>query len=353
MAMTTTYMTVNGKIRSEHRAGEAHSRDFVHDASGNVVGVYQNGWLCADAAYEPYGGIYTQWNMESGGYRFTWMGGWGYRQTLAEWSSVYVRARHYSRSIGSWLSVDPLWPDEMAYGYVEGRVMTGVDYWGMAMPLPQTHPAGIPNGLQVIPGGPSPSGAPNLTVVPGGAGSTAGVGAGGFAVGACSIIVIAWACYEVCTYEVCKPSGPLTSIGDKLGQSFVNSSLGQSMWPQELPADPNVVRYQTRRRVDCARKPASPNIFPGDQDDLYPSKFPWPEPHKGGPDGCEGMPPCPSAVQYNPPHKDGHNGIWRNGSGKCFGPHTHVITYYRKPPKCNCVESARKPLDCLGLLVPV
>ena len=28
----TNYMTVNGEIRSEHRSGEAHSRDFVHDA---------------------------------------------------------------------------------------------------------------------------------------------------------------------------------------------------------------------------------------------------------------------------------------------------------------------------------
>lgn len=29
-----------------------------------------------------------------------------------------------------WTSVDPLWPSEMAYGYVECQVVTSFDYWG-------------------------------------------------------------------------------------------------------------------------------------------------------------------------------------------------------------------------------
>jgi hypothetical protein len=131
MALLKSYLTVNGKIRSEQRSGESGSRDYVLDGSGSVVGVYRNGWLQADACYEPYGSIYTQWYMGTDGYRFTWGGGFGYRQTFTEWSSVYVRARHYSKAVGSWLSVDPLWPSEMPYGYVEGRVPGSVDYWGM------------------------------------------------------------------------------------------------------------------------------------------------------------------------------------------------------------------------------
>ncbi len=129
MALAKTYLTVNGKIRSEQRAGEAHSRDYVLDRLGSVIQIYQNGWPIADACYEPYGGIYTQWNMS--GKTFTWLGGWGYHKTGVEWSSVYVRARHYSRGLSNWTSVDPLWPAEMPYGYVDNRVMTGVDYWGM------------------------------------------------------------------------------------------------------------------------------------------------------------------------------------------------------------------------------
>ncbi len=129
MAMSKTYLSVDGRIMSEHRAGEASSRDYMHDPSGNVVGVYQNDYLVADAAYDPYGDILDSWNMSS--YKFTFAGAWGYRQTGLAYSSVYVRARHYSPLDGGWTTRDPLWPSEMPYGYVEGRVPGGVDYWGL------------------------------------------------------------------------------------------------------------------------------------------------------------------------------------------------------------------------------
>jgi hypothetical protein len=122
---------VNGKIRSEQRSGESGSRDFVLDGSGSVVGVYRNGWLQADACYEPYGSIYTQWYMGTDGYRFTWGGGFGYRQTGLAYSSVYVRARHYSNMDAGWTTRDPLWPSEMPYGYVHGRVPGNVDPSGL------------------------------------------------------------------------------------------------------------------------------------------------------------------------------------------------------------------------------
>jgi RHS repeat-associated protein len=80
------------------------------------------------------------------GKTFTWLGGWGYRQTGVEWSSVYMRARHYSRGLSNWTSIDPLWPSEMAYGYVEGRVMTGVDPSGL-----DAVPFGFDSGNYVSP----------------------------------------------------------------------------------------------------------------------------------------------------------------------------------------------------------
>jgi hypothetical protein len=131
MALSRTYLTVNGKIRSEQRSGESGSRDYVLDGSGSVVGVYRNGWLQPDGCYEPYGEINTQWNMGIDGYRFTWGGGFGYRQTGLAYSSVYVRARHYSNKNAAWLSVDQLWPQEMPYGYVGGRVPGSVDPTGL------------------------------------------------------------------------------------------------------------------------------------------------------------------------------------------------------------------------------
>jgi RHS repeat-associated protein len=127
----TNYMTVNGQIRSEHRSGEAKSRDYVHDALGNVVAVFQDDWPVAMASYDPSGEFLTSWNMS--GYKFTWNGSHGYRQTGLEWSSTYVRARHYSFMDGAWTTRDPLWPREMPYGYVEGMVMSASDPSGEAI----------------------------------------------------------------------------------------------------------------------------------------------------------------------------------------------------------------------------
>jgi hypothetical protein len=104
--------------------------DFVPDASGKVVGAYQGDYMYANAAYDGFGNVLDSWNMSTFT-NFTWGGGYGYRQTGLAYSSVYVRARHYSNMDAAWTTIDPLWPYEMPYGYVNGRVPGGVDYWGM------------------------------------------------------------------------------------------------------------------------------------------------------------------------------------------------------------------------------
>lgn len=83
----------------------------------------------ADASYDAFGNNLDSWNMTF--YSFTWAGGYGYRQTGLAYSSVDVRARYSSKLDAGWTTRDPLWPTEMPYGYVEGRVMSAVDYWGM------------------------------------------------------------------------------------------------------------------------------------------------------------------------------------------------------------------------------
>ena len=125
----TNYYTVNGKIRGQHVQGDAEGKDYLLDASGNLVGVYQGDYLKADAAYDPFGNILDSWNISF--YNFTWAGGHGYRQTGLAFSSAYVRARHYSNMDAAWTTRDPLWPSEMPYGYVEGRVPGSVDPSGM------------------------------------------------------------------------------------------------------------------------------------------------------------------------------------------------------------------------------
>jgi len=43
----------------------------------------------------------------------------------------YVRARVYDPVTGRWYTVDPLWPDESAYGYVKSAPFITVDYTGL------------------------------------------------------------------------------------------------------------------------------------------------------------------------------------------------------------------------------
>jgi len=127
---TTYYYSIEGQILGQQVLGEAEGKDYLLDASGNLVGVYQGDYLKADASYDAFGNILDSWNISF--YNFTWGGGHGYRQTGLAFSSVYVRARHYSNLDAGWTTRDPLWPSEMPYGYVNGRVPGDVDYCGMA-----------------------------------------------------------------------------------------------------------------------------------------------------------------------------------------------------------------------------
>jgi hypothetical protein len=95
-----------------------------------VCSLVRDGSYKVDVAYDGFGNVLDSWNMSTYT-NFTWGGGHGYRQTGLAYSSVYVRARHYSNMDAGWTSRDPLWPQEMPYGYVNGRVPSGVDYWGM------------------------------------------------------------------------------------------------------------------------------------------------------------------------------------------------------------------------------
>lgn len=125
MALARKYYTINGEIISELRAGETDARDYVTDALGNVVAVFQNDWEISLATYDTSGEFLTNFNM--GGNKFAWNGSHGYRSTGLEWSTHYVRARHYSFMDQAWTTVDPLWPREMPYGYVKGKTMSAID----------------------------------------------------------------------------------------------------------------------------------------------------------------------------------------------------------------------------------
>jgi len=133
MAMKKEYLSVDGEIFGEVSGGVVNFYD--RDALGSVVAIEDGaGNTVSTIEYKPFGDVrtYTGENPLSSPRRFLWCGTHGYRfnERYAQYTSHYVRARHYSSLQGKWSTVDPLYPTERAYGYVENKVTTIIDFDG-------------------------------------------------------------------------------------------------------------------------------------------------------------------------------------------------------------------------------
>ncbi|MEI7576991.1 MAG: RHS repeat-associated core domain-containing protein [Armatimonadota bacterium] len=104
--------------------------DFLTDQLGSITAIMDgNQTRIFDTRYSAYGR--NLWATGTG-CGFGWVGSYGYKETGLVHMSHYVRARHYSYVTGAWSTVDPLWPDESARGYVRGRATSNVDPSGLA-----------------------------------------------------------------------------------------------------------------------------------------------------------------------------------------------------------------------------
>jgi hypothetical protein len=123
MGLSTSYYTVDGEIIGESTNGTR--LDYLTDALGSVTAkVNQVGSVASTARYKPYGD-----QLSGSTYIFGWVGSYGYRKAV---NGSYVRARHYSKLIGAWTTVDPLWPEEHSYGYAKGNTSTYDDFTGFS-----------------------------------------------------------------------------------------------------------------------------------------------------------------------------------------------------------------------------
>jgi RHS repeat-associated protein len=119
------YLTVDGEILSETRDGV--ERDYLPDPLGNTVALLDSTQSKTDTfTYWPYGE--TRSHTGTNPTPFTWVGTLGY---YSDASGAYARARTVSKELGRWVQVDPLWPEESAYGYVGGRPVSQSDRWGL------------------------------------------------------------------------------------------------------------------------------------------------------------------------------------------------------------------------------
>ncbi len=139
MPMKKQYISRNGQIEYEiDEAGEILT--YGRDALGNVVAGYdKNTNAVFTVDYKPFGEFAATTGTITGR-RFLWVGTWGYRFTPGVPVSHYIRARHLMMRMGMWTSVDPLWPREVGYAYVEGMLMRKIDPFGMQPePIPPGH----------------------------------------------------------------------------------------------------------------------------------------------------------------------------------------------------------------------
>ena len=146
MAMKKEYLSVDGEIFGEVTGGVVNFYD--RDALGSVVAIEDGaGNTVSTIEYKPFGDVrtYTRENPLAAPRRFLWCGTHGYRfnERYAQYTSHYVRVRHYSSLQGMWSTVDPVYPSEKAYGYVENKVCSKHDYLGLSPSMRQ--PPGRPS----------------------------------------------------------------------------------------------------------------------------------------------------------------------------------------------------------------
>lgn len=116
MAMSAVYSTFCGQIVHQNVGGILHdliadllgSTAALIDSTGAILGTYE------DTPYveiEKHSGTDTPSNF---------VGTLGYYRDMLGSALTYIRARWYKSLYGRWMTVDPLWPEETAYGYVNG-----------------------------------------------------------------------------------------------------------------------------------------------------------------------------------------------------------------------------------------
>ena len=127
--LTHAYYSLNGQIQGERNISTGEYTHYSTDALGSVSPM--SGDKFDRCRYKPYGAT-----LAGSPGTFGWVGSWGYAATGRSMSSHYVRARHYSTATRAWTTVDQLWPDEKAYGYVSTSPVLRIDYFGLKPPSP-------------------------------------------------------------------------------------------------------------------------------------------------------------------------------------------------------------------------
>ena len=129
MAMSVVYTTINGQIVHENRGGvEAF---YAPDTLGSTVALLSTTGSVTDTyTYQPYGEIVS--HVGSSVTPFTFVGTLGYYLDVLG-SQIYVRARYLRQALTRWQTLDPVWPFERAFAYVNCAPSHSTDPSGMSI----------------------------------------------------------------------------------------------------------------------------------------------------------------------------------------------------------------------------
>ena len=129
--MPTNYLMVNGMKIGHVKDGVR--ADYLTDALGSVTATKnQSQHIVNTYRYKPYGGLLAKTGTGDDP-RYLWTGNTGSRVTHTRNVNQYNVHRHYANGPASWTSVDPLWPQERAYGYVRGKPTSYIDSNGTSI----------------------------------------------------------------------------------------------------------------------------------------------------------------------------------------------------------------------------
>jgi RHS repeat-associated protein len=105
---------------------------YVPDTQGSCIATVSGGVVTSTTDYYPYGEVASSTGTNPSP--------WGYIGLLGYFKDalnrLYVRARYLRNDLARWLTKDPLWPGQKAFGYVANLPTQYTDATGMALNLP-------------------------------------------------------------------------------------------------------------------------------------------------------------------------------------------------------------------------
>lgn len=104
---------------------DGERQDYLVDFLGSITGSsVPDGSGSSYIRYKPYGSTYAGSGFSQ---LFGWTGNSGSQALGLDYVCQYNLARVYSSKAKQWTTRDPLWPEENAYGYVNGNPVTWID----------------------------------------------------------------------------------------------------------------------------------------------------------------------------------------------------------------------------------